>query len=536
MDLTVGMATYRDFDGVYFSLQALRLYQDVAGVEILVVDNFGCAATRALVEDSPGARYVLAPKPVGTAAPRDRVFREARGDAVLCIDSHVLLACGALGRLRQFYRDHPDCLDLLQGPLVYDDLVTLASHFEPVWEDQMWGVWAVDPRARDPEDEPFEIPMQGLGLFSCRKAAWPGFHPAFRGFGGEEGYLHQKFRDRGRRCLCLPWLRWVHRFHRGEPVPYPLRLTDRITNYLIGHRELGLDETPVLEHFRRVATQDEVLTALREADAVQPRPAGASTSAAPAAVPQTPPAALWPPPLISCLCPTFGRCGPRWQHLLEEAVEAFLRQTDTRSELLILNDHPDQEVFFDHPRVCVINMPRRFRTLGEKYNALVGLARGELLAPWEDDDISLPHRLELSRHRLGGRDYFNPRRYWFLDGTRLHRDHQMGVGHNLSLFRRQAWLAVGGYPAVTGSQDMAMDDRLLGYGGLSCLSDDEPLPVDEWYYVYRWNVSPCHLSGQPDMQGFYDHLGTIPADAGRFTLRPHWRCDYQALVAAAGAT
>ena len=28
MELTVGMATYRDFDGVYFTIQALWLYQD----------------------------------------------------------------------------------------------------------------------------------------------------------------------------------------------------------------------------------------------------------------------------------------------------------------------------------------------------------------------------------------------------------------------------------------------------------------------------------------------------------------------------
>ena len=93
---------------------------------------------------------------------------------------------------------------------------------------------------------------------------------------------------------------------------------------------------------------------------------------------------------------------------------------------------------FDHPRVRVVNLPDRYRTLGEKYNAMVSLASGSLLAPWEDDDISLPHRLELSRERLGDRDYFNPRRYWFLDDDGLHWDHPMGVGHNLSLFRKRA--------------------------------------------------------------------------------------------------
>src|SRR5215218_9669875 len=129
--LTVGMATYQDYDGCYFTLQALRLYQDLAGVELLVVDNFGCDATRSLVEGWAGGRYVLSRETRGTAAPRDRVFREARGDAVLCLDCHVLLAPGALKRLKRYYREHPGTNDLLQGPLLHDDLVTLASHFEP---------------------------------------------------------------------------------------------------------------------------------------------------------------------------------------------------------------------------------------------------------------------------------------------------------------------------------------------------------------------------------------------------------------------
>ena len=142
MDLTVGMATYRDFDGVYFTVQALRLYQDMEGVEVVVVDNFGCEATRAFVERDVGGRYILSVSPVGTSAPRDLVFREALGAAVLCLDSHVLLAPGALVRLRQFYREQPDCLDLLQGPLLDDSLTNVLSHQDPVWRDQMWGTWA----------------------------------------------------------------------------------------------------------------------------------------------------------------------------------------------------------------------------------------------------------------------------------------------------------------------------------------------------------------------------------------------------------
>jgi glycosyltransferase involved in cell wall biosynthesis len=249
-ELTIGMATYNDFNGVYFSVQSLRLYQDLRNVELLVVDNADCAQTRQFIEGwVHNARYLRYTERVGTAAPRDLVFREAGGDAVLCIDCHVLLVPGAVARLKQYYREHPTSRDLLQGPMLYDDLTGLATHFEPVWREQMWGIWSMDERGKDMEAEPFDIPMQGLGLFSSRKDAWPGFHPGFRGFGGEEGYIHEKFRQRGGRCVCLPWLRWAHRFARPGGAPFPLLLEDRLHNYLVGHAELGLSLRPVVEHF-----------------------------------------------------------------------------------------------------------------------------------------------------------------------------------------------------------------------------------------------------------------------------------------------
>ena len=265
IELTIGMATYHDFDGVYFTLQALRLYQDLSHTELLVIDNYGCEHSKNLVEGWLKWRYLRATEVVGTAAPRELVFRAARGQAVLCCDSHVLFAPGAIARLKQYYREHPDCQDLLQGPMLYDDGKLIATHFEPRWREQMWGTWGSDPRGQDPEGEPFEIPMQGLGVFSCRKSAWLGFHPQFRGFGGEEGYIHEKFRQAGRRCLCLPWLRWMHRFSRPSGVVYPLTVEDKLRNYVLGHAELGLDLAPVLEHFAHYLPQERVLAITEQA-------------------------------------------------------------------------------------------------------------------------------------------------------------------------------------------------------------------------------------------------------------------------------
>src|SRR5690606_28831820 len=88
-----------------------------------------------------GARYIAAPGPGGPAAAKDRVFREAAGEAVLCIDSHVLLAPGAIAKLIDYYDAHPGSHDLIQGPLLLDHLAAVHTHFIDVWRGEMWGIW-----------------------------------------------------------------------------------------------------------------------------------------------------------------------------------------------------------------------------------------------------------------------------------------------------------------------------------------------------------------------------------------------------------
>ncbi|MEM7586344.1 MAG: PqqD family peptide modification chaperone [Acidobacteriota bacterium] len=255
--LTVGMATYDDFDGAYFTIQSIRLYHPevVDRLDFLLVDNNPggphSTALEALQRAVPGLRYVANQEILGTAV-RDFVFRLATTPYVLCLDSHVLVAPGALGRMIDYFDARPDCNDLLQGPLVADDLGSISTHFDPVWRAGMYGVWATDERGRDPEAAPFEIPMQGLGLFACRRDVWPGLNPRFSGFGGEEGYLHEKFRRRGGRCLCLPFLRWVHRFQRPGGPSYKVSWQDRIRNYLIGLDELGASDEDAVAHFREL--------------------------------------------------------------------------------------------------------------------------------------------------------------------------------------------------------------------------------------------------------------------------------------------
>ena len=241
MKLTIGMATYDDFAGVYFSVQSLRMYHDLTDIEILVVDNYGDQNLENWIKSwcQGKVRYEKYTDVVGTSMPRHRVFELAKGKYTYCIDSHVLLMPGSLDS-HQWQSQG----DLIHGIMYYDCLLTPVTHMKDEWQADMWGVWdCVDPIPTIP----FEIPMHGLGFFGCRTDSWLGFNSEFKGFGGEEGYIHEKFRQAGRKVLCLPWIKWVHRFKNS--TPYPLVLADRIRNYLIGFKELGLDEQPIYDHF-----------------------------------------------------------------------------------------------------------------------------------------------------------------------------------------------------------------------------------------------------------------------------------------------
>ena len=166
---------------------------------------------------------------------------------MLCCDCHVLFAPGVIARLKQFYREHPACQDLLQGPLLYDDGKRIATHMDPVWRNQMWGRWGSDPRGQDPRGEPFEIPMQGLGVFSCLQTV-PGsaFIPHFGALGEKKATF---MKSSGRLadavsvcpgcvgCIALAGL---------AGVMYPLMVEEKLRNYVLGHAELGLDLVPVL--------------------------------------------------------------------------------------------------------------------------------------------------------------------------------------------------------------------------------------------------------------------------------------------------
>ncbi len=248
-------------------------------------------------------------------------------------------------------------------------------------------------------------------------------------------------------------------------------------------------------------------------------------------------------PAVSCFCLTYGR--PR---VLEEAIHSFLQQDYAGpKEMIVLNDYADQILTFDHPEVQVVNVPRRFRTVGEKMNAAAALASHDLLFVWDDDDIDLPHRLSFSVANFDpGKGFFKAHQAWLWDDGKV-----SGLEENLlhagSCWSRSLFDALGGYPAEGTGYDLLFERQLQRRFPGSIVA--HRVAPEEIYYLYRWRgTGSYHMSGfgalkigqnvgQAEVEAFVRKRadqGEIPR--GHVPLQPCWRDDYPRLVSSAIAT
>lgn len=237
-------------------------------------------------------------------------------------------------------------------------------------------------------------------------------------------------------------------------------------------------------------------------------------------------------PLVSCLMPTYNRA---WKDpaMIGEAVYWFLAQTyEGPRELVILVDTPkDAPLEVLTPEVVpaggpaevrVVHVPERFPHLAAKFDALVRLAKGGILCPWEDDDISLPGRVGRAVPVLQtGYGYYNPKGAFFQNGRGVKLDlcSPHSVHHNAGAFTRQAWAATGGYSGAAAvrwgnKQDTWMDRTLREKVRVY----DEYARPSGMEYVYRWCCSPAcpNLSGHGDPDAGWDRE-EVPTGAALVT-------------------
>lgn len=224
-------------------------------------------------------------------------------------------------------------------------------------------------------------------------------------------------------------------------------------------------------------------------------------------------------PKISAYCLTY-----RSPDVLEEALFSFLIQDyPGEKELVILNDEPEQPLFFDHPQVKVVNMASRAPDIATKYNHAVSLCSGDIRVPWDDDDICLPTRLSTIVREFSNGCWFsdliladNPND----DSLRL----ATGPIHNNHATTPNFFIRCGAYHDVP---NQGYDFRLMRSIRQARPAIKETAPT----YIYRKHSisKPNHSNHiaksaiEPELDHYKSYAEELSGfEKGKRTLSPHW--------------
>lgn len=229
-------------------------------------------------------------------------------------------------------------------------------------------------------------------------------------------------------------------------------------------------------------------------------------------------------PKVSCYCSTFAR-----PHLLEESIQSFLNQTYENKEMIIVNDCKEQTLIFDHPQIKIINLQERINPIGKKFNFAANSCSGDIINPWDDDDIFMPWKIETAlKYFKNG--IFHSNQGFFEESIEEITFFKSYLQCNLFV-EKKIFNEVGGYPEEDRS---GLDANLLNKleGKLGNIKTN--INKNEIFYLYRWNtVDSLHISDLPpesknNLEKIYEEK--IKNDknfkTGEIKLNPNWKYDY----------
>lgn len=221
-------------------------------------------------------------------------------------------------------------------------------------------------------------------------------------------------------------------------------------------------------------------------------------------------------PFISCLCPTWRR-----PQCLENAIACFLSQDypPERRELVILDDdaaYTNCSQVSDRGVYHISSFASRFPSLTRKYNHLVSITKGSILAVWEDDEIYLPQHLSSHATLLQetGAGLAKCSLVYSTYGRNFQTENATGRFHASLVFTRDACNKVNGWPDTKRAD---FDQQFIQ----SFFNNKEITVVDPIVhgmgptYVFRWESSEA-FHGQafmksPDDETWYDRaLDLVP--------------------------
>ena len=116
--------------------------------------------------------------------------------------------------------------------------------------------------------------------------------------------------------------------------------------------------------------------------------------------------------MISVVMLTYKR-----RHLLEEAIESFLRQNQEDCELIIVNDEANVRYSYDDRRIKIFNFAEKYTSITSKLKLAFSLAAYDYMLRLDDDDLlaedSLRYAKEVIKNNPGHDIYRSYEHYSF---------------------------------------------------------------------------------------------------------------------------
>lgn len=221
---------------------------------------------------------------------------------------------------------------------------------------------------------------------------------------------------------------------------------------------------------------------------------------------------------ITAFCPTLNR-----PQLLGRLIACFQNQSYANRELVILDDGGQYENQ-KGDRWELISVPRRFRSLGEKNNAVMAMASFDsvYLAKADDDDVYHPWWLESLADALQYSPWVVPHLAMdFVDGEWVQTETHNRAGnfayHGCWAYRRELIEQTGGYFPRYAGDDGEYQKRLNAMGFFPADIDATKYPP---FYFYnrplpgRISTRGCSQQAYLDTGKNVPYVGKVPAYCG----------------------
>ena len=219
--------------------------------------------------------------------------------------------------------------------------------------------------------------------------------------------------------------------------------------------------------------------------------------------------------MISVVTLTYKR-----HHILEEAIESFLRQNDNDSEMIIVNDAKDVKYLIDDygPRIKLVNTDFRYPSILAKLKYAFSLAKYPYMFRLDDDDLltefSLRDAKKVITENPGFDVYRSQGHYFFSNNEYQDRGSSINNGNIYSkdYINRIKWI----------DQSFGEDNWLTFF------HDGKIHEYPEMSMIYRWGMSTYHISGMGDVkqEEMFERVDKDMKESGVYNLKPKFTSNY----------